>query len=106
MISFDDFKKLNLKVAKIIEVKEHPDADKLYLVTVQIGDEQKQLVAGLKDHYSPDELKGKQAVVLENIEPAVIRGIKSEGMLLAAQDDEKIVIISPEKEVKSGSSIK
>jgi methionyl-tRNA synthetase len=106
MISFDDYKKLDLKIAEIVEVKDHPNADKLYLVTVRIGDKEKQLIAGLKGHYSPEELKGKQVVVLDNLEPAVIRGIKSEGMLLAAGDDEQIAILVPEKPVKTGSGVK
>jgi len=106
MITLDDFKKLELKVAKIIEVKEHPNADKLYLLTVDLGDRKKQLIAGLRKHYRPDELKGKQIIVIDNLEPVVIRGIKSEGMLLAAQDDERISILIPEKEVKLGSNIR
>jgi len=106
MITLDDFKKIELKVAKIIEVKEHPNADKLYLLTVDLGDREKQLIAGLRKHYRPDELKGKQIIVIDNLEPAVIRGIKSEGMLLAAQDDERISILIPEKEVKLGSNIR
>jgi len=106
MVTLDDFKKLELKVAKIIEVKEHPNADRLYVITVDLGGREKQLVAGLKEHYGQDELKGKQIIVIDNLEPAVIRGIKSEGMLLAAQDDERISILIPEKEVKLGSNIR
>jgi len=106
MVSFDDFKKIDLRIARITEVQEHPNADRLYLIAIEIGDKQKQVVAGLKGHYSPEELKGKEVVVVDNLEPATIRGIKSEGMILAAQGDEKIAIIVPEKEVKTGSLIK
>lgn len=106
MVSFDDFKKIDLKIARITEVQKHPNADRLYLIAIEIGDKQKQVVAGLKDHYSPEELKGKQVVVVDNLEPAIIRGIKSEGMILAAQGGEKIAIIIPEKEVKIGSPVK
>ncbi len=106
MVTLDDFKKLELKVAKIIEVKEHPNADRLYVITVDLGGREKQLVAGLKGHYRQDELKGKQIIVIDNLEPAVIRGIKSEGMLLAAQDEERISILVPEKEVKLGSNVR
>ena len=106
MVTLDDFKKLELKVAKIIEVKEHPNADRLYVITVDLGGREKQLVAGLKGYYRQDELKGKQIIVIDNLEPAVIRGIKSEGMLLAAQDEERISILVPEKEVKLGSNVR
>jgi len=106
MVTLDDFKKLELKVAKIIEVKEHPNADRLYVITVDLGGREKQLVAGLKEHYGQDELKGKQIIVIDNLEPAVIRGIKSEGMLLAAQDEERISILIPEKKVRLGSNVR
>ena len=106
MITFDDFKKLELKVAKIVEVKDHPNADKLYVLIIEVDNSKKQLVAGIKNHYKPEELIDKQIIVINNLEPAVIRGEKSEGMLLAAQDDEKIVILMPEKPVKTGSIIR
>lgn len=106
MITFDDFKKLELTVAKIVEVKDHPNADKLYVLIIEIDNSKKQLVAGIKNHYKPEELIDKQIIVINNLEPAVIRGEKSEGMLLAAQDDEKIVILMPEKYVKTGSIIR
>jgi methionyl-tRNA synthetase len=99
MISFEDFKKMDIKIGKVIEVKDHPNADKLYLIACDLGDSKKQLIAGLKGSYSADELKGKQVVVLTNLEPAVIRGIKSEGMVLAASDDEKISVLVPEKQM-------
>lgn len=106
VITFGDFKKLELKVARIIEVKDHPNADKLYILTIELDGSKKQLVAGIKNHYKPDELIDKQIIVVNNLEPAVIRGEKSEGMLLAAQDDERIAILVPEKSVKIGSIIR
>lgn len=105
-IPFTEWQKLDLRVAKIIDVKQHPNADKLYLLDVDLGNEKRQLVAGLKQHYKPEELKGKLCVIFTNLEPATIRGIKSEGMILAADSGEKVIIIAPEKDIKLGSKIR
>ncbi|MEM1535140.1 MAG: hypothetical protein QW199_00845 [Candidatus Pacearchaeota archaeon] len=106
-ISFDEWKRLKLKIGKIIEVKEHPNADKLYVLKVDLGDKKVELVAGLRQHYKPDELKGKLCIVFTNLQPATIRGIRSEGMILAAvnSDRSKIVLVGPEKEIELGSVI-
>ncbi|MGB4520874.1 MAG: methionine--tRNA ligase subunit beta [Candidatus Omnitrophota bacterium] len=106
MASIDDFRKLELKVAEIKEVTEHPNADKLYIVTVDLGDKTKQLVAGIRPFYQKEELIGKQVVVVDNLEPAVLRGVESQGMLLAGSDENGIVIISPQKKLKLGSIVK
>lgn len=106
MASIDDFRKLELKVAEIKEVTEHPNADKLYIVTVDLGDKTKQLVAGIRPFYQKEELVGKQVVVVDNLESAVLRGVESQGMLLAGSDENGIVIISPEKKLKLGSLVK
>lgn len=87
----------NLKVAKVLDVKPHPDADKLLLVQVNLGSEKRQVVAGLKPYYKPEELKGKKIVIVTNLEPAKLRGEKSEGMLLAADDGENVKVIEPEQ---------
>lgn len=92
-----DEPKYNLKVARIEDVEDHPDADKLYVLNIDMG-EKRQLVAGLKGHYSKEELKGKNIVVLSNLKPAKLKGIKSEGMLLAASDDKDVRVLSPEGE--------
>jgi len=104
-ISFEDFSKLSLKVGEIREVTPHPSADKLYVLRVSLGDKEIQLVAGIRKSYSPEELLSKQIVVLENLEPKVIRGVKSEGMLLAVCAESGPVILIPEKKVIPGSSI-
>jgi len=106
MITIEDFRKIELKVAVIKEVTEHPNADKLYIVTVDLGDKTKQLVAGIRLSYQKEELIGKQVVVVDNLEPAVLRGVESQGMLLAASDESGIAIISPVREVKLGSVVK
>lgn len=105
-ISFAEWQKLDLKVAKIIDVKPHPNADKLYLLDVNFGKEKKTLVAGLKQHYKPNELKGKLCVVFVNLEPATIRGIKSEGMILAAVSDSgEVRILQPDSKIDIGSKV-
>jgi methionyl-tRNA synthetase len=106
MVSLDDFKKLELKIAKIKEVQDHPRADKLYVINIDLGDKTKQIVAGVRNYYKKEDLVGKQIVVVDNLEPVSLRGIESQGMLLAAQDDKGICIITPEREVKLGSIVK
>jgi len=88
---------LNLKVAKIIDVKNHPDADKLYVIQIDLGLEKRQLVAGLKGYYSKEELQGKKIIVLTNLKYAKLRGVESQGMLLAGEDDKNIGILTVEK---------
>ena len=106
-VKFDDWKKLNLVVGTIIDAQDHPNADKLYVIDVDLGSEKIKVVAGLKNHYSPKELKGKQCIVFRNLEPKEIRGIKGDGMILAAsnEDKSKVFILSPEKKIDNGSRI-
>jgi methionine--tRNA ligase beta chain len=106
MVTIDDFRKLELKVGRIKEVSEHPNADRLYVVTVDLGDKTKQLVAGIRLSYTKEELIGKQVVVVDNLEPAILRGVESQGMLLAASDEQGITIVSPLREVALGSIVK
>ena len=106
MVNIEDFRKLELKVARIKEVMDHPQADRLYIITVDLGDKTKQVVAGIKNSYQKDELIGKLAVVVDNLEPAILRGVESQGMILAASDETGVFIISPEKPVKLGSTVK
>tara|TARA_Y100000310_G_scaffold345527_1_gene466025 strand:+ start:20632 stop:22614 length:1983 start_codon:yes stop_codon:yes gene_type:complete len=99
---------LNLKVAEIIEVKDHPDADKLYVVQIDLGTEKRQLVAGIKDFYNKEELKNKKLIVVTNLKHAKLRGVESQGMLLAAEDKKSIGLLTvkqskPGDEVKFGS---
>ncbi len=106
-VPFKRWRKLDLRIAKILDVKPHPNADKLYLLEIDLGKEKRTLVAGLKQHYKPEQLKGKLCVVFTNLEPATIRGVKSEGMILAAvnEDKSKIVLLQPEKEIELGSRV-
>ena len=106
MVSFEEFKKVSIKIARIIEVRDHPNADKLYVLKLDIGGEEREAVAGIKKAYKPEELKDKLVVVVDNLEPATIRGIESKAMVLAAQDGEKLTVISPDKAVSPGSIVK
>ncbi len=106
MVNIDDFRKLELKVAKIKEVQDHPNADKLYIIIIDLGDKTKQIVAGIKGSYKKEDLLGKQVVVVDNLEPVVLRGAESQGMILATSDEIGITIISPERKVKLGSIVK
>ncbi len=106
MATIEDFKKIELIVAQIKEVTEHPDADRLYLVKVDTGKEIKQLVAGIRASYSKEDLIGKRVVVVANLEPAVIRGEESQGMILAASDSEGISVLTLERDVVLGSTVK
>lgn len=107
MVSIKDFINFEFVVAQIKEVKEHPNADRLYVLQIDLGEEQtRQIVAGIRNSYSIDELIDKKIVVIKNLEPAVLRGEESKGMLLAASGEEGSVLLSPEKDVPVGSRIR
>src|SRR5271155_44465 len=93
-ITYNDFAKLELRVAKVLEVRPHPNADRLLLLQVDVGDQQKQIVAGICHHYEPDQLVGKLIVIVNNLEPAMLRGEASNGMLLAATSGERVVLLT------------
>ena len=107
-IKYDDFAKLDLRVATIKKVEDIEGADNIYKLEVEIGKEGKRtIVAGIKQHYKKEELKGKQVIVITNLEPRKMKGVESQGMLLAAsnEDHSKIVLLSPEKKIDSGSKV-
>ena len=105
-ITIDDFAKVHLITGEIISAEKHPDADKLYVLQVQTGDEQRQIVSGIAKHFSLEELPGKKVVVVANLKPAKLRGVMSYGMLLMAEDKKKLAFISAESEIKNGSKIR
>jgi methionyl-tRNA synthetase len=107
MIKYNDFAKLDLRVATIKKVEDIEGADKLYKLEVEIGNEKRTIVAGIKEHYKKEELKAKQVVVVCNLESRKMKGIESQGMLLAAVSDDhsKVILISPEKKVDSGYKV-
>ncbi len=106
MITIEEFRKLNIRIARIKEITDHPDADRLYIVRLAIGEEERDVVAGIKKAYTKEELWGKLVVVVENLEPAVIRGVESKGMILATQDGETLAVLSPDRPVAPGAIVK
>lgn len=106
MVSYKEFQALDLRTAAILDAKLHPDADRLYVLDIQLGEERKQIVAGIRLHYQIEELIGKTVIVVNNLEPAVIRGVQSNGMLLAVNDGERIVVITPDRQVSSGAQVR
>ncbi len=108
MISIQDFTRTQLCVGRVTAVREHPSADKLYVMDVDLGEERgtRQMVAGLKPFMPPERLQDKLVVCVANLEPATLRGEKSEGMLLAAQDGEKVVLLTVDEPVAPGSKIR
>ena len=106
-ITIEDFQKLALRVGVVVSATIHPNADRLLVLQVDVGEAApRQLVAGIKRSYQPSELVGKQVVVVANMKPATLRGVESQGMVLAASDGSAIVLVSPEQPVQPGSTIK
>jgi methionine--tRNA ligase beta chain len=105
MISIDEFRKVELKIATIKSADLHPNADKLMVLQIDLGTEERQICAGIRSHYTPEELVGKQIVVVANLETATLRGLQSQGMLLAASDEGRVIILTPEKPVPTGSKV-
>jgi methionine--tRNA ligase beta chain len=105
-IKFEEFQKIDLRVGKILEVKKVEGSEKPLKLIVDLGNEKKQLVAGIAKYYKTEDLIGKEIVVIANLEPKKIMGIESQGMLLAADVDGEPVILIPEKEVPPGTKIR
>lgn len=105
MIPFNDFKKLDIKVGRILDVNNHPKADKLLVLKIDIGNEVRTIVAGIKNYYEREELMDKKVVVVANLEQKELRGIKSEGMILAAVKDDKVILITPDEDIKEGAIV-
>lgn len=104
-VSFDEWKKLDLRIGEITDVEDHPNADKLYVLHVDLGKDERTLVAGLRGHYDKDELVGRKVVVFTNLKHAELRGVKSEGMILAAVDGDEVVLLGPQEDIENGSKI-
>ena len=106
LIDFESFQQLDLRVAKIIEAERIEDSNKLVKLQVDLGDEKRQLVAGIAKHYEAADLIDKQIVIVANLEPAEIFGVKSNGMILAASNEDELTLITPEKPINNGSKVK
>jgi len=108
MISFEEFKKLDLRVAKVIKVEPIESSKNLLRLEIDLGNEKRQIVAGIAQFYQPKDLIGKEIVVIANLEPKILFGLESKGMLLAAEDEEqkKPVLLIPDEKVPPGTKIR
>jgi methionyl-tRNA synthetase len=107
VITYDDFMKTHLKVAEVIEAERVPKSEKLLKLKVKLGDEERQIIAGIAKDYSPEEIRGKKIVVVANLKPAKLMGMESQGMVLAVENEEgKLQVLSADNSVKSGTRVK
>ena len=107
-IDFEDFMKVEMRTGRIVSVEDHPNADKLFVITIDEGtDSTRTVCAGLKGHYEPSELEGLNVVFVANLEPRKLRGVMSEGMILAADDGEGgVKVLTTEGDIISGSRVR
>lgn len=107
VITYDDFAKLDLRVATVLECKAHPNADKLWVLQIDLGGEKRQICAGLRQHVTAEQMVGQQIVVVANLAPRPLRGEISHGMLLAASDATgKVILVGPKAEIAPGANVK
>ena len=106
MITIGQFQQIELRVATVKEAAPHPNADRLLVLKVDLGGEERQIVAGIRAHYDPATLVGTQVVVVANLEPATLRGVQSQGMLLAASGDGKLAVVRPAEPVPAGAVVR
>ncbi len=106
LITIDDFDKIDLRVAEIVEAKKHPDADRLLVFQVKVGEETRQVVSGIAKYYEIDDLIGKKVILVYNLKPVKLRGIESHGMLLAADKGKKLTLVSTLEDIASGAKVK
>ena len=105
LVTYDEFKRLDLVIGTVTAVEPHPKADKRYVLKVSIGAEERQLVAGLKPYYPREKLLGKRVIVVANLAPALLRGVESNGMLLAAQHENRVIILTTDEDMPPGSKV-
>ena len=107
IIQYDEFVKLDLRVATILAAEPHPNADKLLVLQVDLGTEKRQIVAGIRAYYDAATLVGRQIIVVKNLAPRMMRGLESQGMLLAASSDDRtqVIFLTPEKPIGAGSKV-
>jgi methionyl-tRNA synthetase len=104
-ITIDDFAKIDLRVAKVLECEKVEGSDKLLKLQLEVGSEKRQVVSGIAKHYAPEALIGKYVVLVANLKPVKLRGVESNGMILAASNDEVLTVLTPLTEIKSGSQV-
>ena len=106
LITIDDFSKIDLRVAKVLDAEKVEGADKLLKLKVEMGDEIRQVVSGIAKYYKPEDLIGKNVILVANLKPVKLRGIESQGMILAASDDKDLVLATVERDIKSGTDVR
>lgn len=106
MITLDDFEKIDLRVAQVIEAEKVENADKLLKLQLKVGEETRTVVSGIAQYYSPEEMIGKKLILIANLKPVKLRGIESQGMILAASNDEKLVLVGLDNDIESGSEVR
>jgi methionyl-tRNA synthetase len=106
MITIEKFREMELRVGTVVAAEAHPNADRLLVLRVSIGTEERQVVAGIRAHYEAAALVGRQVIVVANLEPAKLRGVESQGMVLAAADGERVVLLRPDEAVAAGSVVR
>lgn len=106
-ITFDDFAKVKMRVGRVLEASDHPNADKLLVLKVDMGNEQRQIVAGLRGFYTAEQLVGRNIILVANLAPRMMRGLESQGMLLAASnaDRSRVIVLAPESDIEPGSMV-
>ena len=105
MISFEEFQNIDLRIAKVISASKIEESEKLLKVELELGEEKRIIVAGIAKYYSPEELINKNVVIVANLEPRIMLGTESQGMILAVKDEDKLSVLIPDKEVKNGLKI-
>jgi len=105
MATLADFQQIELRVATVKSAELHANADRLLVLKIDVGGEERQIVAGIRASYEPGALVGKQVIVVANLEPAKLRGIESQGMLLAAHDGDRVVVVTVDAAVAAGSKV-
>lgn len=106
MISFDEFKKVELKVAKVLEAERVEGSDKLLKLKISLGSEERQIISGIGKAYEPADMIGKNIIIVSNLEPRQLMGLESQGMILAASDDNGPAILVPDREIPPGTEVR
>ncbi|HEY8393723.1 MAG TPA: methionine--tRNA ligase [Thermaerobacter sp.] len=106
LITIDEFSRIELRTARVVAAERHPNADRLLRLEVSLGSERRQIVAGIAGHYRPEELVGKTVIIVANLRPAVIRGVESQGMVLAAEDDGRLALLTTDRPIGEGHRVR
>ena len=104
-VELEEFQKLDIRIGTIIRIEDHPNADKLFILKVDLGEREIQIVSGIKDYYTKEELKNKQIPIIVNLKPTKLRGVNSDGMLLAASKNNKLTLLTVDKKIENNSKV-